>query len=114
VKTKRGIRETLNGSEGELSSKRVLMFMSFLVMIAMAYSAIFLEKNVPEYLFEGFSFIVMTTVCSVASEKFAKRYMDRRRSKTYSEEHFYTDNSVTELDEPDGSEYSGNVSRWEE
>ena len=58
---------------GAVSSKRAMTFLSFLVMIVIAYVSIFMEKEVKEFIFEGFFYIVLGGLFSVASEKFSKK-----------------------------------------
>ena len=68
------LSEILSGATGRLSSKRFMMFFSFLVMIFMAIVSTFYEKKVEQFIFDGFLYIVVGSLFSVASEQFVTRY----------------------------------------
>lgn len=59
---------------GAVSSKRAMTFLSFLVMIVIAYVSIFMGRKVEEFIFEGFFYIVLGGLFSVASEKFSRKF----------------------------------------
>ena len=62
---------------GAVSSKRAMTFLSFIVMIIIAYVSIFMEKEVKEFIFEGFFYIVLGGLFSVASEKFSRKVSEK-------------------------------------
>ena len=68
------ISEILSGATGRLSSKRFMMFFSFLVMIFMAIVSTFYGTKVEQFIFDGFLYIVVGGLFSVASEQFATKY----------------------------------------
>jgi nitrate/nitrite transporter NarK len=68
------VSETFTGIRGRLSSKRVMMFFSFLVMIFMAIVSTFYERKVEQFIFDGFLYIVVGSLFSVASEQFANKF----------------------------------------
>ncbi len=77
--------ETLRGIGGEISSKRVMMFFSFLVMIFMAVLSTFYEKKIEQFIFDGFLYIVVGSLFSVASEQFATKYRKMEDGDYYEE-----------------------------
>lgn len=79
------IREIFSGVSGGLSSKRTMLFLSFVVMIFMAWASIFMGKEIQQFIFEGFMWIVMGGLFSVASEQFGQKF----ETKTTSEEESY-------------------------
>ena len=68
------LSEILSGATGRLSSKRFMMFFSFLIMIFMAIVSTFYERKVEQFIFDGFLYIVVGSLFSVASEQFATKY----------------------------------------
>lgn len=68
------IAETFSGFSGRISSKRVMMFFSFGVMIFMAILSTFYEKKVEQFIFDGFLYIVVGSLFSVASEQFSGKF----------------------------------------
>ena len=68
------VSETFTGIRGRLSSKRVMMFFSFLVMIFMAIVSTFYGRKVEQFIFDGFLYIVVGSLFSVASEQFANKF----------------------------------------
>ncbi len=68
------VSETFSGVRGRLSSKRVMMFFSFLVMIFMAIVSTFYGRKVEQFIFDGFLYIVVGSLFSVASEQFANKF----------------------------------------
>lgn len=74
------------GIGGGVSSKRTIMFLSFLVMITMAILSTFYEKKIEQFIFEGFLYIVVGSLFSVASERFTSTY------RKVSKEDYYEDN----------------------
>lgn len=66
--------EIFSGMSGEISSKRTIMFLSFVMMIIMAILSTFYEKDVKDFIFDGFLYIVVGSLFSVASEKFSSRF----------------------------------------
>ena len=77
--------ETLRGIGGEISSKRVMMFFSFLVMIFMAIISTFYGTKVEQFIFDGFLYIVVGSLFSVASEQFATKFRKLDNSEYYEE-----------------------------
>lgn len=114
MKGNSAIRETLSGPVGELSSKRVITYLAFLTMLAAAYVSIFLGKEVQAFIFEGFLYIVLGGLFSVASEKFAQRFVKKEKYTSYEEVNADGENYEDYTDEPDGEQYHANVSRWED
>jgi hypothetical protein len=84
------ISETFRGIGGDISSKRVMMFFSFVIMIFMAILSTFYEKKVEQFIFDGFLYIVVGSLFSVASEQFASKYR-KMESHDYYEELNHTD-----------------------
>jgi hypothetical protein len=89
------ISETFRGIGGGVSSKRVMMFFSFLVMIFMAILSTFYEKKVEQFIFDGFLYIVVGGLFSVASEQFASKFRKMEHHDYYEE---INDNDI--IDEP--------------
>lgn len=107
------IREIFSGTVGELSSKRFMTFLSFTVMMVIAYVSIFMGKEVQQFIFDGFLYIVIGGLFSVASEKFSQRFVKKEKYTSYVEaDEGYGDDEFD--DEPDGEQYRSNVSRWED
>lgn len=77
--------ETFSGIRGRLSSKRMMMFFSFLVMIFMAVLSTFYEKKIEQFIFDGFLYIVVGSLFSVASEQFASKFKKIDDSEYYEE-----------------------------
>lgn len=75
MKKRRNIAtEIFSGISGGISSKRTIMFLSFVMMIFMAVLSTFYGKDVKEFIFEGFLYIVVGSLFSVASEQFSSRF----------------------------------------
>jgi nitrate/nitrite transporter NarK len=89
------IREIFTGVGGSISSKRVMMFFSFIVMIFMAILSTFYEKKVEQFIFDGFLYIVVGGLFSVASEQFASKFRKMEQRDYYEE---INDNDI--IDEP--------------
>lgn len=68
------VREIFMGSFGEVSSKRVMMFLSFGIMIVMGIMSTLYSMKVEQFIFDGFLYIVVGGLFSVASEKFTTNY----------------------------------------
>lgn len=68
------IREIFSGVGGSISSKRTMTFLSFLVMLLVAWASIFMGREVPQFIFEGFMWIVLGGLFSVASEQFGQKF----------------------------------------
>ena len=79
------IAETFSGLSGRISSKRVMMFFSFIVMIFMAVLSTFYEKKIEQFIFDGFLYIVVGSLFSVASEQFAGKFRRMDRDEYYSD-----------------------------
>jgi len=77
-------REIFIGMGGEISSKRVMMFLSFCLMILMAIFSTIYSMKVEQFIFDGFLYIVVGGLFSVASEKFSSAFkkVDGERSET--------------------------------
>lgn len=77
-------REIFIGSTGEVSSKRVMMFLSFCMMIMMAIFSTIYSMKVEQFIFDGFLYIVVGGLFSVASEKFSNAFkkVDGEKSET--------------------------------
>ncbi len=89
------VSETFRGIGGNISSKRVMMFFSFLVMIFMAILSTFYDKKVEQFIFDGFLYIVVGGLFSVASEQFASKFRKMEDHDYYRE---INDNDI--VDEP--------------
>jgi hypothetical protein len=68
------IREIFSGVSGGLSSKRTMVFLSFVVMIFISWASIFMGKEIQQFIFEGFMWIVLGGLFSVASEQFGQKF----------------------------------------
>ena len=68
------IKEVFTGIGGGISSKRTMMFLSFLMMIVMAILSTFYRMEVQQFIFDGFLYIVVGSLFSVASERFSSSY----------------------------------------
>jgi hypothetical protein len=79
-------RQVFIGIGGEISSKRMMMFLSFSVMICMAIVSTFYQKKIEQFIFDGFLYIVVGSLFSVASERFSSAYTK------VSKENYYEDN----------------------
>jgi hypothetical protein len=79
------VSETFSGIRGRLSSKRMMMFFSFLVMIFMAVLSTFYDKKIEQFIFDGFLYIVVGSLFSVASEQFATKYRKIEDTDYYEE-----------------------------
>ena len=89
------ISETFRGIGGTVSSKRVMMFFSFIVMIFMGILSTFYDKKVEQFIFDGFLYIVVGGLFSVASEQFASKFRKMEHHDYYEE---ISDNDI--IDEP--------------
>jgi nitrate/nitrite transporter NarK len=67
-------KEIFVGMTGEISSKRVMMFLSFCMMIIMAIFSTIYGMKVEQFIFDGFLYIVVGGLFSVASEKFSNAF----------------------------------------
>ena len=72
-----------------------MMFFSFLVMIFMAILSTFYDKKVEQFIFDGFLYIVVGGLFSVASEHFASKFRKMEDHDYYQE---INDNDI--IDEP--------------
>ena len=72
-----------------------MMFFSFLVMIFMAILSTFYQKKVEQFIFDGFLYIVVGGLFSVASEQFASKFRKMEDHDYYQE---INDNDI--IDEP--------------
>jgi hypothetical protein len=79
------VSETFSGITGRLSSKRMMMFFSFGVMIFMAVLSTFYDKKIEQFIFDGFLYIVVGSLFSVASEQFATKYRKIDDTEYYNE-----------------------------
>lgn len=71
------IREVLSGVGGGLSSKRAIVFLSFLVMCVIGWANVFLGKDILQFVFEGFMWVVLGGLFSVASEQFSQKFPNK-------------------------------------
>jgi hypothetical protein len=71
------IREILSGVGGHISSKRTMTFLAFLVMIGIACASIFMGKEVSQFIYDGFMWIVLGGLFSVASEQFSQKFSSK-------------------------------------
>ncbi len=72
-----------------------MMFFSFMVMIFMAILSTFYDKKVEQFIFDGFLYIVVGGLFSVASEQFASKF---RKMEDHDYYHEINDNDI--IDEP--------------
>lgn len=79
------VSETFSDNLGRISSKRTMMFFSFFVMIFMAILSTFYDKKIEQFIFDGFLYIVVGGLFSVASEQFASKYRRIDETEYYSE-----------------------------
>ena len=84
------ISKVFSDVNGHLSSKRTIMFLAFIVMIGLAIVSTFYGLKVEQFIFEGFLYIVVGSLFSVASEKFGQGF------KQILPENYYTEASVTQ------------------
>lgn len=63
----------------------MMMFFSFGVMIFMAVLSTFYEKKIEQFIFDGFLYIVVGSLFSVASEQFATKFRKVDDSEYYEE-----------------------------
>jgi hypothetical protein len=68
------IVQIFTGITGGISSKRTIMFLSFIMMIIMAGLSTFYGCDVKQFIFEGFLYIVVGSLFSVASEHFGSSF----------------------------------------
>lgn len=85
LKRNNPFRQVFIGIGGEISSKRAIMFLSFLIMIMMAIISTFYEKKIEQFIFEGFLYIVVGSLFSVASERFTSTYKRMPKEDYYEE-----------------------------
>lgn len=76
------IREIFSGVGGNLSSKRTMLFLSFVIMVLMAWASTFMGKTVEQFIFEGFMWIVLGGLFSVASEQFSQKLNNKIPQET--------------------------------
>lgn len=62
-----------------------MMFFSFIVMIFMAILSTFYDKKVEQFIFDGFLYIVVGGLFSVASEQFATKFRKIEDTDYYEE-----------------------------
>ncbi len=79
------LKQIFSGIDGTISSKRSIMFLSFLMMIAMAIISTFYGKKIEQFIFDGFLYIVVGSLFSVASEKFTSTYVKMQKENYYEE-----------------------------
>lgn len=89
------IAQIFMGITGEISSKRTIMFLSFLTMIIMAGLSTIYGSDVKEFIFEGFLYIVVGSLFSVASEHFGSSF------KKVSSDEYYESNLTDETNRRD-------------
>jgi hypothetical protein len=75
------VREIFSGVGGGISSKRTMIFLSFLVMLLIAWANIFMEREVQQFIFEGFMWIVLGGLFSVASEQFGQKFGEIKKEQ---------------------------------
>ena len=78
------IKEIFIGVGGEVSSKRVMMFLSFCMMITMAIFSTIYSMKVEQFIFDGFLYIVVGGLFSVASESFTNKFKKMNGEKSES------------------------------
>ena len=64
------LTEIFSDVDGDLSSKRLITFLGFLVMIITWVCNLWFDKVVLEYIFNGFLYLVVVGLGVVATEKF--------------------------------------------
>ena len=68
------IREIFIGIGGEISSKRIMMFLSFCMMMILSFFSTVYSMKVEQFIFDGFLYIVVGGLFSVASEQFTTKF----------------------------------------
>ena len=74
MKSNNIMREIFIGVGGEISSKRVMMFLSFCMMIVLSLFSTIYSMKVEQFIFDGFLYIVVGGLFSVASESFTNNF----------------------------------------
>jgi len=78
------MREIFIGVGGEISSKRVMMFLSFCMMIILSLFSTIYSMKVEQFIFDGFLYIVVGGLFSVASESFTNKFKKMNGEKSES------------------------------
>jgi amino acid permease len=78
------MREIFIGVGGEISSKRVMMFLSFCMMIILSIFSTIYSMKVEQFIFDGFLYIVVGGLFSVASESFINKFKKMNGEKSES------------------------------
>lgn len=63
-----------DGIDGSISSKRVVTFLSFLLLATAFLGSLFFDLKVPQFMFESMEFITIAGLGFTASEKFVPKY----------------------------------------
>ena len=64
------LKEIISDVDGDLSSKRVITFLGFFVMIVTWVCNLWFDMTVLDYIFNGFLYLVVVGLGVVATEKF--------------------------------------------
>lgn len=59
-----------------------MLFLSFVIMVMMAWASTFMGKTVEQFIFEGFMWIVLGGLFSVASEQFSQKFNQKLPEET--------------------------------
>lgn len=71
ITMKESIKETLRDNDGRLSSKRVITFISIILMATITISDLFWNFEISQYIFESIMWIVISGLGTSVLEKFA-------------------------------------------
>lgn len=67
------IKQMLGGMDGDVSSKRVITFVAFLLVSIAFLSNIFLDIPLKDFVYEGMLYLVAAGMGITALEKFSKK-----------------------------------------
>jgi len=67
------IKQMLGGMNGDVSSKRVITFIAFLLVSVAFLSNIFLDIPLKDFVYEGMLYLVAAGMGITALEKFSKK-----------------------------------------
>ena len=63
-----------------------MLFLSFVIMVMMAWASTFMDKTVEQFIFEGFMWIVLGGLFSVASEQFGQKFNQKLPEESQNKE----------------------------
>lgn len=74
------IGQCFEDSDLKISSKRVIVFLSFAVMLITFICDVFFDITVSEFIYDSFETIVLVGIGVIGTEKLFKAVEDRKRS----------------------------------